>query len=441
MPSTPLNNYPEHKKAILLDHPYKNIQNKIMNATSKIKLRDQPSAHTKQRECLFDLNLEGCRSLKTEGSFIRSTRNSLLLAISLFITTVPGCNTKLPEVSWEGEHVRFANGHNTLPCGETLQRLDDMIGALENVLGLSLPEGLKITYYWLPGNEANERCPGSARSCSSEMVVISDQPIQPHELVHAITHLGHISHLFFDEGLAVAYGETPLQPPLTQNLSGLIRSNLLPYLSAEQVDYQAAGFFVRYLIKTYGIDKAKELFALANPGSNYQDINMFFLHVFNISLEEVLSSLNSLRLDNRTCYMPQPRCLQSTKLQFDTINWKQTIQVGCYEDFNLGPFSHYDAVGSMFTIQKGEIQIPIVFHIKKAGTYRIDTNDSSVLSGLGFVRPCFFRSTCDWNFGILDIGNSLAGENSYSAYFEQGDYQIDFHLYSEGILNIRFELL
>jgi len=121
---------------------------------------------------------------------------------------------------------------------------------------LHMPEG-KITYYWYTQDHVGDGC-GDVHEggCMKEGEMEIDAPTLPdaHELNHAYTYLrarrGPIP--FLAEGIAEAIGCAVEEPARAYTDDGW-RAGVVALPPSDQV-YGQGSLFVRYLIRTYGID-------------------------------------------------------------------------------------------------------------------------------------------------------------------------------------------
>lgn len=121
----------------------------------------------------------------------------------------------LPEIEWEGEHLR-AGGDLDDVCGGNLPYMDALVGELQERLGTP-GEGVVDYYYFVDGDLP---LGGHCRSdndapvaCTNEhQEVFSREMPMEHELVHAVHAEIGFSHRFLEEGLAEFLGDDGLGP-------------------------------------------------------------------------------------------------------------------------------------------------------------------------------------------------------------------------------------
>jgi hypothetical protein len=265
--------------------------------------------------------------------------NILLSCSFMSIAFLSACESELPPFSWEGRRVRFATTHDELPCGDTLQHLDDVVLFFEEVFGVSLPQGSKISYYWLTKKHTKEICESQSTGCASNMVVVSSDPINTHELVHSIVNRWGRSHLFLGEGIAQTFGGPVNSIPDSDSLGDSIKSNLNPYLHSTDIDYSLAGLFTRYLIENYGLEKYRSIFEMASPSSDTRDFNGIFLSVLEVPVETILNDISELSFEELFSYMSKPLCLSRPISRKDVFTFEHRVEISCESESLIGPFS------------------------------------------------------------------------------------------------------
>jgi hypothetical protein len=180
---------------------------------------------------------------------------------AVLLIIVAGCGRPTPPGTLVGESAHFrlsVDPDVTVPAGF---EGDDALAALETEWAdvhtmLQMPDG-KITYYWLSQDHIGAAC-GEADegACIWEQSLEIDSPTlpNPHELNHAYMYLRKQRKPvpFLAEGIAeaIACGDDQAMYPADvpwQGVVGELES------ASEDVTVQG-GIFVRYLIRTYGID-------------------------------------------------------------------------------------------------------------------------------------------------------------------------------------------
>jgi hypothetical protein len=119
----------------------------------------------------------------------------------------------LPEIEWEGEHLR-AGGDLDEACGGNLPYMDALVGELQQRLGTP-GDGLVDYYYFTTdvdetplGDYCESGDSVGLLACTNEDQEVFSRAIpHEHELVHAVHAEVGFSHTFLEEGLAEFLGD------------------------------------------------------------------------------------------------------------------------------------------------------------------------------------------------------------------------------------------
>ena len=217
----------------------------------------------------------------------------------IFISSA-GCDEgSLPDITWEGNKIRFGTTYDYLPCGTTLEVLDQAVVELENSAEISLQKDEKITYYWLRPSDMHLTPCGNADGCTNgSTTVYSELPLATHELAHTVfSKLGR-SHALLEEGFAVAFDWFHIPPsyPCTdddfpcEDAIDHIESALSSEFGRKDLNYLFAGHFIRYLLDTHGLSACKQVYTEISLNSNYSKINSIFLTVFGDDISQLLQN-------------------------------------------------------------------------------------------------------------------------------------------------------
>jgi hypothetical protein len=219
---------------------------------------------------------------------------------SLALLTLCGCGRPTPPgtLVGESEHFRlYVDPDVTVPPG-----LDGMNGldALETEWAdvhsmLQMPDG-KITYYWISQDHVLAAC-GDADSgaCIWEQSLEIDSPTlpNPHELNHAYMYLRkHRKPIpFLAEGIAeaIACDRAQSMYPADVPWEGVVGQTE----SSNDVTVQG-GIFVRYLIRTYGVDAFLRYY---EQSPEQRDPALFaanFQSFWHLGLDDVWTAIHEL---------------------------------------------------------------------------------------------------------------------------------------------------
>ncbi len=219
----------------------------------------------------------------------------------LVLAALAGCGRATPPGTLIGESAHFrlyVDPDATIPAG-----LDGMNGlvALETEWAdvhtmLEMPDG-KITYYWLSQEHVGTAC-GEADegACIWEQSLEIDSPTlpNPHELNHAYMYLRNQRKPipFLAEGIAEAIScgsDLPMYP------SDVPWEATVGQLESDSDDvYVQGGIFVRYLIRTYGIDSFLQYY---EQSPEQRDPALFaanFQSFWSVTLDEVWTAIHAL---------------------------------------------------------------------------------------------------------------------------------------------------
>ncbi len=181
-----------------------------------------------------------------------------------------------PELRYETEHLRIGTDFDEPLCRGDLDRMELVITVAESLLATSVEERVDV-YLWSvedwPG--ANVVCRAGTGGCylRSGPTIYANQALIDHELIHAVTATLGRPATIWDEGAAEA-----LQSQRKRYATSRITDNL--ELEAPELDYNAAGSFVRWLLETRGPEQLREL--LETGG----DPRESFEHVYGMTVEQ-----------------------------------------------------------------------------------------------------------------------------------------------------------
>jgi hypothetical protein len=240
---------------------------------------------------------------------MRIFSNSFICAALLCLS----CESdNLPEISWEGDKIRFATSKDELPCGKTLELLNDRVKEVEEELDEPLPDGKKITYYYLPGSMDASPCPSFANACTNGgLNVYTYNPIDTHELVHAVLSPLGRRPPFFEEGMAELFGREAICVGIFNDKDAL-KQEIETFISSRKVRSASAhllsGAFSRFFVDTYGFAKLKEIYNSTNADNSFGDIDAIFNDVLGVSFSEVIEDFSVAMLSLESCYGPYTDC-------------------------------------------------------------------------------------------------------------------------------------
>lgn len=290
--------------------------------------------------------------------FRRSRANwlTMVLLVAVLPSTIScaGTTERLPPITWEGEHLRFATTVDRLPCGESLHYMDRRIGELATALSQPLAAGERVTYYWLPGRMELSPCPGRS-DCSEDLRVYSRTMFHDHELVHVLLRDLGRSQTFLYEGMAEAFGRSGGRLTLERaEARREILTSLVARVDPATIDYPLAGVFFRFLIETYGMDSARNLYVRARLDSGLEELRRHVVAALGCTLDEVLDSFAE---EAPVCYPRQDLCTANPVL-WEGDTWRYRHDLSC-----LG--------SRVLEISPGALRDEAVMEIAETGEYLV----------------------------------------------------------------------
>lgn len=329
----------------------------------------------------------------------------------------------LPEIKWEGEHLR-AGGDVDGVCEGNFSYMDALVGELQQRLGTP-GEGFVDFYYFVEGDDAlNDHCnPDDAHvqvGCTNErQEVFSFEIPMEHELVHGVHAEVGFSHRFLEEGLAEYLGDDGVLPGRgepTETLSEGIASATPHGLPLGY--YALAGHFVSFLDSEIGTSAAMEHIDALGFGDSVDDVEaelgMGVEGGFPVLEDEYEAVPTCAQASYRDA---EPMCnIAAPLFEHCTPNWDMSSDL--YVDVNC---SNPDVLGP----RQDEIWTYRTFEILNAGTYSVLATAGSDEFAEGVVlKRC--ASGCE----SAPIAFSTQGEDDFLAPedvdLEPGRYLVRF---------------
>jgi hypothetical protein len=189
----------------------------------------------------------------------------------------------LPDLEWEGEHVRFGADNPEQVCGGTLEYLDHRAGQLKARFGATHT----IDYYWLPDG-VESWCPkiDPIMGCTVRHEVFSTWVPHQHELVHTMSSMPGV----LEEGLATHWGDSWPAVPLAP------REWLHEHLTGDADDisgpneYARAAHFMAYLSETHGWESLLQLDASLHSRSKPEAVERAIFDVYGVTSSDLLAA-------------------------------------------------------------------------------------------------------------------------------------------------------
>ena len=230
-----------------------------------------------------------------------------LRALAFFLLGCPlgcvllaaGCGRPPAAFVGESAHFRLYVDPDLMPLPADFAG-DGALAALETawadaVTMLHMPDG-KITYYWYSYDHVGDGCGDIHEGgCMKEGAMEIDAPTLPdaHELNHAYTYL-HARRdpiPFLAEGIAeaIACGG---EPPARAMTDDGWRAGVVALPPSDQV-YGQGGLFVRYLIRTYGIDAFLDYYDQSPERRDPALFGANFESYWGVPLDDVWAAANA----------------------------------------------------------------------------------------------------------------------------------------------------
>jgi len=327
-----------------------------------------------------------------------SDRGSALTAMVLLSTFAASCaaaSKNLPPIAAEGERTSFSSTVGRVPCGDSLELTDRRVIELMTELEHPLGHRERITYYWLPGRMDLSPCP-EGTDCAEGRVVYSRTMFHDHEIVHALlSDLGK-RQTFLYEGMAGAFGRAGGKLTVERRHA---KSEILNSLSEDvdpaTISYPLAGWFVRFLIETYGMKAVKRLYSQAQLGSDTDELRRLFEDELGIALDEVLDQLVEEAPD---CY-PRDNLCVAKPVPWDDGVWQHRFGLDC------------DSLG-VLEIVPGALRNESLLEIDEPGRYLISVSKPSTP-----VEPVVIaRCACEAEHHLIEGGSEAIVELNSGLY-------------------------
>ncbi len=309
---------------------------------------------------------------------------ALLLLIGAVASSCAKGTNRLPDVSWEGDHIRFSTSVDHLPCGDSLTEMDRHVGELAAALDEKAPPDEKIDYYWLPDRMDLTPCPPST-DCAEGTNVYSRTMFHYHEIVHVLLRKLGRSQTFLFEGMAEAFGRSGgrLTVPREQARSEILKS-LSARVDPATISYPLAGLFVRFLIDTYGFASIKQVYIRAREDTDIDDFRRIFKEECGVELNEAMDRFIE---EAKTCY-PRINLCVSPSVPWDGSVWKYDFGMGCSDS-------------GVLEIAPGALRNEALIEISQAGAYAV-----SVSSEQPPAKPVvILKYSCEAKPYFIEVGS------------------------------------
>ncbi|MBN2673882.1 MAG: hypothetical protein JXX29_19535 [Deltaproteobacteria bacterium] len=330
---------------------------------------------------------------------------------------------RLPDIVWEGEKIRYGTTDNILPPAGTFARFEKVVSDIEIELGVSIPEGKKIDYYYLGAyiDDWREFCksghekviPGCTKY-DGRVFSFYEDTISVHELIHAVMFITiGTSHSLLSEGFAVYFSDRSFfldddENDSAQDRIDRIENAMFANAVSADVDYESAGYFVGYLINEYGLEATLELYRQATQSSTKQDLNRILVELTGDSLETIFS--------NMVADMPQCH-VEYVGYYSDLVPWNEKQWHYIYE---ISYDSNDVYADDIVSFHDGFLTVSSLFEIESDGGYLVTITMSPL--DIGYTEPYITR--CNEIY--------ITSEGAYSA-FIVNDERINWDIVGDEI--------
>ncbi|MDC0670755.1 hypothetical protein [Nannocystis radixulma] len=246
-------------------------------------------------------------------------------------------------------------------CGGTLDKMQQRLDWLVQVTGVPRADR-PIRFYWTP-HDSGGGCGEGSTCVDRRGRVYSTLELFSHELVHAHLHRYEEIRPWLNEGLAFMLEDNAWPAPATL----LSPSELLAVERPEDLDYLAAGSFVRFLREEYGMERLMRLYALSED-TTYAQARAVFEAALGNTFEEVSARYAELQ---PTAPVGSPDCDYPMMVR-DGDGWRRRFRADCDDPDSIGPY---------FGLTPGlapYLEAAAVFEVENAGTYEVEARGANI---------------------------------------------------------------
>ena len=350
------------------------------------------------------------------------THSARVFAVIL-AAPLTGCSAELDV--WTGAHLDYLHSPSLMACQGTYTYVDGFVPFLSEELGIAIPTGLE--YRWLDENDFDDApCRDSISGCSRGTSTYARSPILLHEVVHSITSsAGMNGHLFFTEGLAVAYdpwlgnGLGPRYTLAVREGDPLPDPRLELDAGTDNLDYALAGSFVTFLLTRHGPKKFVSFSRKIGKNASTSAIHDIFREVYDIELdtEVELFRFGPPCLDTPFAVRVYDCVAPEVGWNNNVLSFSSTVECG-----NTAVAGGIKAGAAIPNIRSVTFQVPV------AGKYALSVGgDEGIVVQAG---PCF---GCPWV--PSEVGTAAGSE--VSADFASGPHYLRIRAETEDARVVR----
>jgi len=320
------------------------------------------------------------------------TPSARALAVAL-AAPIAGCGAELDV--WTGTHLNYLSSRSLGACQGTHRYVDDFVPFLAGELGLEKPAGLE--YQWLDEADfAGTPCRESISGCTRKDTAYARSPSLLHEIVHTVTWAaGMNNHLFFTEGLAVAYdpwlgeGVGPRYTIAVGPGEPLPDPRLTLDAGTDELDYTLAGSFVTFLLTRHGPEKFVSFSQRLRGDSSLTSIQASFRAIYGLDFDTEVELFRFGTSCDDTLFSVRVYDCMAPEVAWENDMWSFAAGMDCGADAvvgGLGAGSATPRIGS------------VTLNVPATGQYALSAEgDDGVVVQVG---PCF---GCPWIPGEVAV--------------------------------------
>lgn len=316
-----------------------------------------------------------------------------------------------PPIVWEGEWLSFGRSDQVEPqCGGVAPYMDRYVGELIDIFGVD-PD-IAVAFYYV--DDASTPCDSIA--CVKEHAVFSRDPIQEHELVHAVRSFEGFSHLLLEEGAAEYWGDDSKAFPFRQQTGGSIVGAAETASEGFATEaYGVAGRFHAFVVREAKLDATNALLRSTTEHMGTQALDEQLERVTGLGLQEWEAAFEGYPVCDHAEFRDASAACRSVPLVprcVDGMVASIEVHVGCDDELALGP-------------RDGEIWTYRAIDIPESGTYVLSIlPDLEMKGGSVELKQC--AGGCGSVVESRDVPQSATPGREFDA--EAGTYLIRFTL-------------
>jgi hypothetical protein len=331
------------------------------------------------------------------------------------------CAPDLPPIEYETEHLRIATESDAPVCQGSLDWLESHVVWVEGELGLELSAPVEVYFYEdLVESQCADR-DGKASGCYGDGLIFTDWTSVPHELVHAVAAEADDADEFFAEGTATAFSENWSE-------FGDQAPSLGVGLDAEDIDYNAAAHFVRWLYERDGAGPLTDMLDESSSVRGPSHAEKAFEKAYGQSLLDADIEF----YDEAPQRYPTQRQCDQPSLEWDGDRAEADIELDCSASDTRGS-------GALFAARTFDIPADghYVLELESPATALVRTCQDTILPLGAPAPPMPALPVGEFAGGNGWFPGDWVSSGAHDLYLYEGRYQIDVRLPSDGVTRLR----